>query len=356
MIMKMKKLFPIYAIILVSLTILYLFFAIKPLGKEYQFAPVWKISTTNPTIKEPDENTEKLHFHLGQTMGYFTEQGDISLFKSFPDKIAISDYYYSDYTTQNSEIPFYNNKGEQVGTIPTAGFPYFKDDLIFVFLPGGGSFAKCDNTGKILWSYEGTLPITAFSAKKRYTAVGFANGYIKIFNNENGALETTYAPGGSDDPVILGLDISDDGQYIASISGHEQQRFVLSHREKKQQKIIYHSFLDSDMPSRTLVHFCNDNNRIFYNYKNNLGIYNISEEKNTIIPIKDKIISIEESENLAYLLSRSLNKYTVSIVENTDSIEGDFSFYADSAFIKTNQNKLYVGKDNSISCISVTKE
>ena len=354
--MKIKKLFPIYAIILVSLTFLYVLFAIKPLGKEYQFSPVWKISTSNPTIKELPEDAKKLYFHLGQTMGYFSEDGDISLFRSFPSKVAISDSHYAVYNTQAGNIPFYNNKGDELGIINTYGFPYFKDDLIFVMLPGGCSFAKCDETGNVVWTYEGTLPITAFSAKEKYTAVGFTNGYIKVFNNESGTLETTYAPGGSDFPVILGLDISDDGQYIASISGHNQQRFVLSHREKNQQKIIYHKFLNTELPYRTLVHFCKDNNRIIYNYENYLGIYNISEERNTIIPVKNKIISMEESDDIVYLLSKDKNNYTVYLVENTDALEGQFSFTADSAFIKTDGNNLYVGKDNSISRISVTKE
>lgn len=353
--MKTKRFFPIYILILISVTVLYLFLAVKPLAKEYQFSPVWKINSSNPSV-EDNISGDKMYFRLNNTLGYFTNEGKISLYKLYDNKASISDNYYAVYNSQAENTPFYDNTGKECGTLKACGFPYFQDDLIFVFLPGGCSIAKCDMLGNVVWSYEGTLPITAFSAKKRYTAIGFANGLIKIFDTETGTLQLSYAPGGSDFPVILGLDISDDGQYIASVSGHEKQRFVLSKREGTQQKIIYHNYLESNIPVRTLVHFCEDNNRVLYNYKDNLGIYNISSDKNDVISIKDKIISIEEGENLIYLLSKNKKNYTVTILENTNAVEGSFNFEADSAFIKTENNNLYIGKDNSISCIAVTRE
>ena len=144
--------------------------------------------------------------------------------------------------------------------------------------PNGGiiftshSFSKCKDDGQIDWTYEGIMPITAFSSNKNYTAAGFADGSISIFNNEDGSISSSFAPGGSDYPVILGIDISQDGQYVASISGHGQQRFVLSHKEENQQKIIYHTFLTSDSPYQTLVYFSKDGKRVLYNYQNKLGI------------------------------------------------------------------------------------
>ena len=354
--MKMKKIISLYIIITLIFTITYIVFASKPLAKEYQFTPIWKISTANPAISEIDSDKKLMSFHLGQTLGYFSEDGKISLYKTFPDKTAISDNYYALYDSQSSDIPFYNNKGQKAGVINSSGYPYFKDDLIYIFLPGGSSFSKCDETGKIIWTYEGILPITAFSAKKDYTAAGFADGTIKVFNNANGAVEINFAPGGSDYPVILGLDISDDGQYVAAISGHNQQRFTLSHREEKQQKIIFHTFLNTDTPYRTLVHFCKNGNRVLYNYQGAVGIYDLKQNKNTVIPIKDKVIIIEENDNFVYMLSKNKTKYTVSVIEKTDTLEGMFSFDAETAFISSDGANLYIGKDNTISRLSVSQE
>ena len=354
--MKRKKIFPIFILLLLILTILYVLLAVKPLGKEYQFSPIWNINTDNPTVVSVPESKKKLYFHLNQSLGYFTEDGEISFYKTFPRKVSISDSYFSVYSPQANNTPFYNKEGVEVGKIRANGFPYFSDDLIFVFLPGGSSFSKCSDNGTVEWTFEGTVPITAFAAKKNFTAVGFANGYIKVFDTKTGTLQLTFAPGGSDFPVIFGLDISDDGQYIASVSGYEKQRFVLSKREDSQQKIVYHRSLNSNLPYRTLVHFCKDNNRVVYDYEGSASIYSIKEDKNTILPISASIKDIAESDDIIYLLSKKDKNFTVYIVENPDNLEGQFSFTADNAFIKTDNNNLYIGKDNSISCISVTKE
>ena len=352
--MKTKKHFGLALFLILLISIIYITLAAKPLNKEYSFTPVWKISTANPVINVSSKPNSA--FHLGQTLGYFDEDGNISLYNTFPSKVSISDSYYATYTTEAKNTEFFKSDGTKAGVIEASGFPYFVDNLIYVFLPGGCSFSKCSETGKILWTFEGTFPITAFTAKENYTAVGLSNGTIKVLNNKNGSTEIDFAPGGSDYPVILGLDISDDGQYIASISGHNQQRFVLSHREENQQKIIYHRFFEFDSPYRTIVHFSRDGKRVFYNFHNGLGIYNLDSKEERTLNLKNKLISIDETDDLTILMGKEKNTYTVSIIDNTDTLEGDFSFTADSAFIHAANNNIYLGKDNSISKISISRE
>ncbi len=353
--MKQKKHIGLALFLILFISIIYIILAVKPLNKEYSFTPVWKISTANPVINN-SETKQKSAFHLGQTLGYFDEDGNISLYKTFPSKVSISDSYFAVYDSEAKNTDFYNTDGTKAGVIEASGFPYFKDNLIYVFLPGGCSFSKCSDTGKIIWTFEGTFPITAFAAKENYTAVGLSNGTIKVLNNKNGATEIDFAPGGSDYPVILGLDISEDGQYIASISGHNHQRFVLSHREENQQKIVYHKFFDHDSPYRTIVHFSKDGKRVFYNFYRGLGIYDLETKAEQTLSIKDKLISIEETDDLTLLLGKEKNTYTVSVIDNTNTLEGAFSFTADSAFLHAADNNIYLGKDNSISKIQVTRE
>ena len=353
--MKQKKHIGLALFLIIIISIIYIILAVKPLNKEYSFTPVWKISTANPVINNSPSKPHS-YFHLGQTLGYFDEDGNISLYKTFPEKVSISDSYFATYSSEANATEFFNSDGSKAGVIEASGFPYFVGKLVYVFLPGGSSFSKCSDTGKVLWTFEGTFPITAFAAKEKYTAVGLANGSIKVLNNESGATEIDFAPGGSDYPIILGLDISDDGQYIASISGHNHQRFVLSHREENQQKIIYHRFFDHDSPFRTLVHFEKDGKRVIYNFYNGLGIYNIESKEEKTLELKDKLISIEETDDLTLLLGKEKNTYTVSILDNTNTLEGAFSFTADSAFLHATGKEIYLGKNNSISKIQVTRE
>lgn len=351
-----KKISSTLFIIALFVSILYLFLAPRPLSKEYQFNPVWKINTLSPVSSSIPENEEKLYFRLGQNLGYFTKDGKISFFKTFPNKASISNSYFSFYSADAKNIPFYKTDGSLAGTIKAYGYPYFVEDQIYVFLPGGASFAKCDETGNIIWRYEGTLPITAFCGKTNYTAVGFADGSIKLFENNTGNVQVNFTPGGSDYPVILGLDITEDGKYIASVSGQEKQRFILAHCEENQPKIIYHKFLQDNLPYRTLVHFTKDGNQIIYNYQNTIGIYNITTQKENSISIKNKIISIRETNNLVFLLGADKKKYTVYMIEKSNKYEGSFSFEANTAFIQTSGENLFIGKDNTISRISVTRE
>lgn len=352
--MKNKKKICIPILIALIFTIIYTIFAAKPLAKEYQFNPEWKINASNPVLKQSDKN--QMYFHLGQTLGYFTEDGDITHYQTFPSKVSISDKYYAVYDSNAQNIPFYFSNGSPAGKIEKSGYPYFKKDLIYIFLPGGNSFSKCSETGNIEWSYEGTMPITAFATNDRFTATGLADGTIHIFNNADGEILSTFVPGGSDYPVILGIDISNDGQYVASISGHNQQRFVLAHKEEAQQKIIFHSFLDSDSPYQTIVHFCNDGKRVLYNFKNKLGIYDISTNQNTTVTLKSKVIDVEENEDFVFLLGKEKNEYTVSIVEKTNTLFGSFTFTADTAFIHADGPNLYVGKDNTISKLTLKNQ
>ncbi len=353
--MKQKIHIGLALFLILIISIIYIILAVKPLNKEYSFTPVWKISTANPVINNSTTKPNS-YFHLGQTLGYFDEDGNISLYKSFPSKVSISNSYFATYDSEAKNTEFFNSDGSKAGVIEASGFPYFAGNLVYVFLPGGCSFSKCSETGKILWTFEGTFPITAFAAKENYTAVGLSNGTIKVLNNENGSTEIDFAPGGSDYPVILGLDISEDGQYIASISGHNHQRFVLSHREENQQKIIYHRFFEHDSPYRTIVHFGKDGKRVFFNFYKGLGIYDIESKAEQTLELKDKLISIEETDDLTLLLGKEKNTYTVSVIDNTNTLEGAFSFTADSAFLHATDNNIYLGKDNSISKIQVTRE
>lgn len=354
--MKTKKHTGVYIFLAIFFILIYIIFAAKPLGKEYHFTPQWRKSIASPAVNTISDGSKQIFFKLGQSIGYFTEDGQITSSKSFPSKAAISSDYYAIYNTEDTRIKFYKNNDMEAGSFEAPGFPFFEEDRIFLFLPGGASFAKCSSSGKILWTNENTIPLTAFSSKEKYTASGYADGSIKVFENESGSQAFSFAPGGSDYKVILGLDISTDGNYIASVSGHNKQRFVLAKNEGNQPKIVFHTFLDSDMIRQTIVKFCDEDKRILYYYDNHLGIYNIETEKNTSIKIDKTVISIEEIDSLIFVLGKKEKEYTVYIIEKPDSLQGSFSFTADTAFIKTCNNNLYVGQDTSISKVKVSKE
>lgn len=337
-------------------SILYIILAAIPLTKEYNYIPEWNLDLTGNVLETIPDEAQMIPFKLGQTLGYFTEKGEIALLRTFPQKASISETYFTTYNTDAAATEFFSSYGNKVGTIQDAGFPYFVNKNIYLMLPGGTSFSKCNQDGSIKWTNESVIPMTAFSSNDLFTIAGYADGDIRIVNNIDGSNVLTFNPGGSDYSVILGVDISPDGKYIASVSGHEPQRFILTQRDKDQSKIIFHENLSGELNHRTLVKFSADGSKIFYNYSGCLGIYDMNLKKNIKLPLTDRIIDIQETENLLFMIGKTSNIYTVYILERTNSLQGKFSFTADSAFIKTYNEVLYVGKDTTISKMSIEKK
>lgn len=354
--MKTKNHIGISIFIALLFMILYIFLAARPLGKEYHFSPEWKKSIAIPEVKAVPANNETIYFKLGHSIGYFTPDGQIIISKTYPSKASISSKYFAVYNSEDTSIPFYGIDNQQVGVLEEPGYPFFEEDRIYVFMPGGASYAKCAENGKTEWISQSTVPLTAFSSKNKYTASGYADGSIRLIENQTGIEKLRYIPGGSDYNVILGLDVSQDGSYIASISGHGKQRFVLTKNDGAQAKIVFHKYLDSDLTRRTVVKFCDDDKHILYNYEGYLGIYNFETKKNTDIKIDKSVIAIEEIDSMFFVLGQKGNEYTVYIIEKTDTAEGFFNFTAESAFIKASGNDLYIGQDSSISKVNISRK
>lgn len=352
--MKTKKSKSFYILIAVIFSLIYIIFAIKPLNKEYQFVPEWKIDVVNPTIKEADDGQEKIFYKLGQSLGYFTDDGKITNFVSFPFKGSISENYYTTYTASNSSCKFFDPDGKEQGTIKVTGFPLIDQDRIFVFQPGGSSFSMCDEKGNKKWEYSGTIPITAFDSSKSAVSAGFADGTICVLDL-NGHITQHFIPGGSDYPVILGTGISSDGEMIGVVCGQNKQRFVLAQKNGSQSKIIFHEFLKTDTPHQKLVKFSNDDTAVIYAAGNQLGIINTKTKKSSHISIKGQAIKIEECGNTFFILTKKQKNYTVYAVEKFATLVGSFSFTADNAFIQAHNDSLYVGKDYTISKIKIVK-
>ncbi|MCR5606903.1 MAG: PQQ-like beta-propeller repeat protein, partial [Treponema sp.] len=267
--MKFKENFRIFAIIGGIFALLYIFLAVRPLGTELYFTPMWTTDIAHTQVSS--STAAGIPFKLGKNIGYFTEDGNIISNTSFDYKASISSDYYAIFNENATNIPFFNKSGEQVGILKDSGFPYFEDNRIYMFLPGGNSFAQYDSEGKRKWIYEGTSPVLAFSSSEAGTIAGFADGTLVTFDN-NGNIDQNFIPGGSDYPVILGADISDSGEYLACISGQNRQRFILAKKDKGHSKIIYHEYLAKNQTKQVLVHFDKSGDTVYFNYNSGLGI------------------------------------------------------------------------------------
>lgn len=335
--------------------ILYIIFSMRPAGTEIHFTPEWTEDINHS--RKADAGEELIPFKLSNKIGYFTAEGKIDSLTTCPFKAAISDKWYSPYLQDNFQTDFYFADGTKAGTIEEPGFPYFDEDRIFMMQPGGTSFAKLDETGKRLWSYENYSPITAFSSSDNGTVAGYADGTIVSFDSD-GKVSQKFSPGGSDIEVILGTAISNDGKIIACLSGQNKQRFVVAEKNAGHSRIIFHEYLENQITRQTLVKFSNNSNYVYYDCKDGLGIVNLWNSKSKKIPIKGKITQIEFTDDgeLAFILSKDKNTYTISVLEDYTHMMASFSFEGECSFIQTRKNSLFVGRNNKISRISITRK
>ena len=338
--------------------LLYILLAFRPLSTELHLVPDWTESIYTLYGSNLSTDSELIPFRLGQNIGYFTEDGKIASQIPYAFKAAISDQYYATFGADSEEIDFFTARGEKVGTIHKAGFPFFDEDRIYSFLPGGSSFVSCAENGSIKWSYESYAPIIAFDSSKGGTVAGFADGTVVSFNDD-GREDQNFAPGGSDFPVILGVGISEDGKTVACISGQNKQRFVIAQKsDSLHSKIIFHEYLPKDINNQVLVKFNKSASVVYYNYNGGLGIVDLKKLKSSHVDLDGQIIQIEESDTTGLLcvLSKKEGIYTVTIIEPSDHPAAQFSFKADCAFIQVRGDALYVGRNSSISRMTIERK
>ncbi len=346
------------AVAVIIFCLLYIILAFRRMSTELHLSPEWSVDISNQDSVSQSEET--IPYRLGQNIGYFTEDGRIASRIPYPFKATISESYYASYGTDNTSTEFYRADGTPAGTISEQGFPFFDGSRLYVFLPGGNAFASYTTTGNAeqLWKYESYAPITAFATSSGGVVAGLADGTIVSFDH-GGRQIHRFAPGGSSIPVILGADISEDGKTVACVSGQNQQRFVVAQKtDDGHSKIIFHEYLDRDFNSQVLVKFGGDGKTVYYNYNGGLGIANLETLSSRHVPLEGQIVQIEEATDswLVVVLSRKGKTYTVTVIEPENHPVAEFSFDADCAFIQTRGDRLFLGRDSKISCMTLSRK
>ena len=339
-----------------TIALAYFFLSYTPLQTELHLRPEW----TCDILKTPESAAQEalLPFKLGAKGGYFTHSGKIVTIADIPYKATFSQNFFALYSENAENISVQKPNGTEAFSIKTAGFPYIQEDRIFMFAPGGSSLAFVNNTsGGVEAEWEYAAPITAFNSSPKGSVAGYADGQLTVFD-QYGKKKNELFPGGSDFSIILGADISQDGIHYACVSGLDPQRFVLYRDEGNYTKIIYHEFLKVNLTRQTKVYFSKNDRYVYFDSIDELGIVDTQTAKAIHIPLTGTILDIQESpvDKSVFVLSRYQQKYyTITILEDWTRKVGQFSFEADAAFILANGNTLYVGKDNKISRLSISK-
>lgn len=366
--MKIKRpLLYIFALIFAALAYIVLFTHVAP--REIILTPLWRSDITN-VEKEATGSKNLLNFRLiemtkdssGESVknvtGYFSGDGKILKRVPFSFMSSSSSKFYSVYERNNTKSVIYFADGNEAFTIPESGFVWIRDERIYNFRPGGSSFSAWDLVGKRILEHESVMPITAFASTKEGFAAGFADGTVAVFG-KNGEIKEIFKPGGSEHAVIIGLSLSNDGRYIAAVTGQSRQRFVLARISETNTKIVFHEYIkDADAKER-VVYFSRDDSTLYYNTKGCLRALNVASLKAREVARKPNldVISVAECDECVFFLSKNDNEYTLYTVEKHPcALVGEFSFRANIAFLKAADGNLYIGKDNFIQAMKVERK
>lgn len=337
--------------LLIIFAVLYMIFAVKPVNRALQLEPQWTIDITDAQVK-PSTTEKLLPFKLGTTMGYYTRDGTIAFLYPFDQKAVISPSYWARFSADAKQTPFFTMEGEQSGVLQRAGFPFFDENRIFLFHPGGNSFSAYEANGSETWTYEDYVPITTFSSTSAGSIAGFADGKLVAFDSQGNIIQSFY-PNGSNYEIIFGAALSENGEYTACLSGVDAQRIVISQIGENQSKIIFHEYLENDLYEQTLVQFSFNSQYAFFNAKDTLVVVDIRKKSSVKIPIDGKILTITEvsDDDIYFVLSKNRNTYTVTMLTEGIYKMGSFSFEGSSAFLYSDNNDVYIGYDERISKI-----
>ncbi|MFI3257695.1 MAG: hypothetical protein R3Y36_05295, partial [Spirochaetales bacterium] len=310
-----------------------------------QIIPQWTIDITQSRI---DSTYMQMHpFKLGNYMGYFTSTGSIAMLQPIEDRAAVSSDYWAVFQSDAEQTPFFTPDGLQSGILEKAGFPFFADDSIFLFYPGGNAFSAHEPDGSEKWFYEDYVPVTAFSVSRAGCIAGFADGKIISFD-QNGKIIQKFYPGGSNYEIIFGVALSSGGKYSACVSGVDRQRIVISSSENNTDKIIFHEYIQNPVFEQSLVQFSADERYVFVNVADALIIIDLVKKSSFSVPLSGKVLTVTEGGNgdFYFVLSKNQKINTVSIFTDTMFLVGDFSFEADNVFLQSDNESIYIGTDS----------
>ncbi len=344
------------AILIGAFCFLYIIFSFRPLGEELHLTPDWTIAIDRDG-EAPESGENPVPFKLGQAVGYFSEDGKIASCIPYSFNAAISPSFYAVYNADNARTRVRTPDGNVAVTLDVPGFPYFSEDRMFVFFPNGSGIAQFDLSGKKLWEYEDYSPITAFASSAGGSVIGFADGQL-VSIMADGNIDQQYYPGGSELSAIYGAAISDDGSLVACISGLKTQRFVVSKRVSGEHpKVVFHEYLPADSNTLRMVKFNAAADMVFYNYNGGLGIADLKLARSAHIPLSGTVVQIDESKEfgLMFILSRDKGVYTVTVLEPFDQVLATTSFKADNSFLLVRGEHVFIGRDNKISRLTISK-
>jgi hypothetical protein len=358
---KTKKKYWIILGILVFLA--YVFVAAQPIPEETILLPRWLSSLqTNLQVSLGGSSPEAsaiIPFRLGDRFGYVDDSGRYINNRILEGRsLSISSERWSEYEAKPSSIQVLDPENQTLMTIENpGGYPLFLDNRTFLLGNEQNSVSAVDSSGKILWTYDFSSPLTCIDAAAGFVLAGTLDGVVELLDSQ-GRLAYFFESGGSRLAVILGCAISHDGTRLAIISGIDNQRFLVLEQSGDSYRVVYHEFLSGGFRRAVHIRFIDNDSRIVFEKMGGLGIYTIASRSCLYIDLEGDIIALDQGENkyLFVISAGEENRKKLIGIKLPTEIIFSAPFRSENVFITRRNSKLYLGGDLSLISFELEKK
>jgi hypothetical protein len=365
---KEKKKYWIIAVL--SVFVIYIFVAARPVPPETILAPRWLSSLESDYLsimreEEPGEQEYLVPFRLGSHFGYAGAGGQFSFNRTIRDAgegksgVSLSEHRWAEFDATPAAINIRSPDGAPLMTIENArGYPLFLDGKIFLIGEEQTSLSLVDDRGSLLWTYDFAAPLTSIDAAADLILTGSLDGIVELLDIA-GKRVHAFEPGGSRLAVILGCRISRDGSRLAIISGYDDQRFLLQERFGATYNTVYHEFLEDGFRHAVHIAFIENDTWIAFERQGGLGLYEIDTRRSVKAPLKGAMVALDETggDGLIFAISSLGGRSKIlSAVRLPGVIVMEAPFKSETVFLSRRFSDIYVGGNTTLASFELGKK
>jgi hypothetical protein len=356
----MAKLKAKYRYILwVLVFILYAFFAARPVSEETVFVSKWlKSLASSFPENSASVAAEYIPFSFGGRYGYVSHEGVFTINQEKKSYVEQSPRLFAEFSGQDEKIAVRDFLGKQIFMLEDKrGYPFFRDDRIFVVHSGQNSISEVDTDNRTLWTYDFASPLTCADAAGGLLLIGGLDGSIELLDNRGRRVYFT-EPSGSRLPVIYGCALAKSGTKLAVVSGLDRQRFLVVELVGAVWRITHHEFLGYGFNRPVHIKFVDDEQRIVYERQEGLGIYDIASRSSKIVPFDGQITRIDDSGEdgmIVLVVSESAVQKKLIAIRYPADFMISAPFTSQDSFLTRRGKLLIVGGGNKLSAFEITK-
>jgi hypothetical protein len=356
-----------WLIIGLSVFVVYVFVAARPVPRETILIPRWISSLESDyssLMKEEESGDYLVPFRLGNRYGYTDSQGSFAINRMIQETgegsagVSLSEHRWAEFEATPESIAIRNPQGDMLLSLENSrGYPLFLDGRIFLIGEEQTSLSLVDEEGGLLWTYDFAAPLTSIDAAADLILTGSLDGVVELLDI-SGKRVHSFEPGGSRLAVILGCRISRDGSRLAVISGYDDQRFLLQERFENTYNTVYHEFLGDGFRHAVHIAFVENDTWIAFERQGGLGLYEIGKRRSVTAPVRGSMAALDETGGNSLIFTVSSlgdRSKLLSAVRLPGIIVMEAPFRSETVFLSRRLSEIYVGGDATLASFELEK-